>query len=154
MKRHILFLALFAVVTITSCGQNNPVQSSDPMAIEENSVANRVTVYNSITSGSLSEYLSLKTVQLSDLKTVTDRDISQRNSLIETTRQGNISYEMFTQRRNVLNQKFSDHFLNLLSPDQSYSYETLRTEALNAFYVAKNEHRYWNFIKVVEMIEE
>ncbi len=154
MKKRILLLALFVTVTISSCGQHNPTRSTDPLSNENETVASRVTVYNSLNSGSFPEYLNMNAIQRTDLKTFADHDITQRNTLIETARQGHINYEIFAQYKNDLNQKFSDHFLNLLTPDQSSRYEFLRSEALNAYYTPKANHPYWNIVKLIEMIDE
>ena len=127
---------------------------SDAMVAEVEAVATRSSVYQSLNSGSLPEHLSLSLIQRNNLQTLTHQDILNRNALIEATRQGQINYNAFAKHKHTLDQTFSNTFLDMLTSDQVYRYDIVRSEALNAHYVTNTDHIYWNIVKLVELIDD
>lgn len=152
MKAYTL-LILVLTTAIYSCGQQNPMQT-DSMAAEVEAVATRSSVYQSLNSGSLPDHLSLTLIQRNNLQTITTQDILNRKALIEATYQGQINYNTFTQHKHSLDQIFSNTFLDMLTSDQVYRYDIVRSDALNAHYTTKTDHIYWNVVKLVERIDD
>ena len=154
MKAYTL-LIIALTTAIYSCGQNTPM-TSDTVAEQSQTLATRITIYETLNdpNASLANYLGLTPDQKAALTTLINNDIAQRNALIEAVQQGILDEATFAQRKAALNENFSVAFLNILNADQLASYDVLRKEVLNAYYVANTDHAYLNIIKLVELIND